>query len=79
MGTEYNLEGRYPNSAETIKQIGLYQGDMSELQQALAPEVELIEARIMAPVKELVDMMKKIRKAVTKRDHKVGSASVCVL
>lgn len=72
LGNEYGLDTRYPSAAETIKNIGAYQGNMSELREALLPEIELVETRIMAPVKELVDMMKKIRKAITKRDHKVG-------
>lgn len=75
LGDEYGLESRYPSAAETIRNIGLYQNSMAELQEALLPEVELVESRIMAPVKEMSDMMKKIRKAITKRDHKVGLAS----
>lgn len=71
MGSEYGLESRYPSAAETIKHIGTYQGEMADLQTALGPEVELIESRILAPSKELIDLMKKIRKAITKRDHKV--------
>jgi len=71
LGNEYGLDSRYPSAAETIKNIGAYQSNMSELQEALMPEVELVESRIMAPTKELVDMMKKIRKAITKRDHKL--------
>ena len=71
LGSEYNLEGRYPSAATTITQIGAYQTDIAELRESLRPEVELIESRIMAPTKELMDMVKKIRKAITKRDHKV--------
>lgn len=72
LGSEYELESRYPSAAETIRNIGLYQNSMADLQEALLPEVELVESRIMAPVKEMSDMMKKIRKAIVKRDHKVG-------
>jgi len=71
LGNEYGLESRYPSAAETIKHIGSYQTNIAELQEALLPEVELVESRIMAPVKELVEMLKKIRKAITKRDHKL--------
>lgn len=71
-GTEYDLESRYPGAAETIKQIGSYQTDMAELKETLAPEVELIETRIIAPAKEFIDLLKKIRKTITKRDHKVS-------
>lgn len=74
-GKEYDLESRFPGAAETIKQIGAYQADMAELKESLAPEVELIESRIIAPAKEFVDTLKKIRKSITKRDHKVRCVS----
>lgn len=44
---------------------------MEELRQTLSPELELIESRIVGPVKELQTIMKGIRKGITKRDHKV--------
>ncbi|KAG8694567.1 hypothetical protein FRC08_008406 [Ceratobasidium sp. 394] len=44
---------------------------MEELRQTLSPELELIESRIVGPVKELQTIMKGIRKAITKRDHKL--------
>lgn len=72
MGNEYNLEGRYPAAASTIQQIGVYQTEMADLKDTLQPEIELIESRIIAPAKELIETMKKIRKFITKRDHKVG-------
>lgn len=74
-GTEYDLESRYPGAAETIQQIGSYQTDMADLRESLAPEVELIETRIIAPSKEFVETLKKIRKTITKRDHKVSRAA----
>jgi amphiphysin len=37
----------------------------------LAPELELIESRIVNPCKELQEICKKIRKSCTKRDHKL--------
>lgn len=37
----------------------------------LAPELELIESRIVQPCKELQEICKKIRKTCTKRDHKL--------
>jgi len=43
----------------------------SELRAALAPELELIDSRIIAPAKELQGILKQIRKNITKRDHKV--------
>jgi len=43
----------------------------SELRAALAPELELIQSRIIAPAKELQGIIKQIRKNITKRDHKL--------
>jgi hypothetical protein len=39
--------------------------------ETLAPELDLIDTRIVHPSKELVDICKKIRKTITKRDHKL--------
>ena len=44
-----------------------------ELKVSVAPELELIESRIVAPAKELQVVMKQIRKTITKRDHKVSN------
>ncbi|KAG9100826.1 hypothetical protein FS749_012545 [Ceratobasidium sp. UAMH 11750] len=68
---EYDLIGRHPESEETVRNVTAYQADMEELRQTLSPELELIESRIVGPVKELQTIMKGIRKAITKRDHKL--------
>lgn len=39
--------------------------------ETLAPELELIESRIVLPSKELHDICKKIRKTIVKREHKL--------
>ena len=39
--------------------------------ETLAPELDLIDSRIVAPCKELVDICKRIRKTCVKRDHKL--------
>ena len=39
--------------------------------ETLAPELDLIDTRIVHPSKELVDICKKIRKTITKREHKL--------
>lgn len=39
--------------------------------ETLAPELELIDSRIVQPCKELNDICKKIRKTCVKRDHKL--------
>jgi amphiphysin len=44
---------------------------MEEMRSLIAPELELIESRIVGPTKELQSVMKLIRKSITKRDHKV--------
>lgn len=41
------------------------------MSETLAPELDLIDSRIVAPSKELVDICKKIRKTCVKRDHKL--------
>ena len=49
---------------------------LEELRTSISPELELIESRVVGPVKELQGVMKSIRKMITKRDHKVSSALV---
>ena len=68
---EYDLIGRHPESEDTVRNVTAYQADMEELRQTLSPELELIESRIVGPVKELQTIMKGIRKGITKRDHKL--------
>ena len=71
MGGEYNLAQKHPQSEVTLKNNDMYQRLMEEVQETLAPELELIDSRIVQPCKELVDICKKIRKTCTKRDHKL--------
>jgi amphiphysin len=85
MGAEYNLAQKHPNAEVTVQNIAVYQQAMEELRgesalldtrpalmiDTLAPELELIESRIVAPCKELQEICKKIRKSCTKRDHKL--------
>ncbi|KAF8741682.1 BAR protein, partial [Rhizoctonia solani] len=68
---EYDLIGRHPEAEDTVRNVTAYQADMEELRQTLSPELELIESRIVGPVKELQTIMKGIRKGITKRDHKL--------
>lgn len=68
---EYDLIGRHPEAADTLRNVTEYQTTTSELRAALAPELELIESRICQPAKELQVLMKQIRKNITKRDHKL--------
>ncbi|KAG8897701.1 hypothetical protein FRB99_007980, partial [Tulasnella sp. 403] len=71
LGNEYNLEGKHPESASTIHNAEGYQREMEDLKLSLAPELELIQSRIVGPIGELQTIMKQIRKNITKRDHKL--------
>lgn len=44
---------------------------MEELRETLAPELELIESRVVLPTNELQAIAKRIRKTTVKRDHKL--------
>lgn len=68
---EYDLIGKNPDAAQTIRSVSKYETAMEELRSAVGPELELIESRIVGPTKELQQVMKTIRKSITKRDHKV--------
>jgi len=75
MGNEYDLLSKHPEAAHTINNVDSYQSTMDELRSTIAPELELIESRVVGPVKELQGIMKMIRKMITKRDHKVCRAA----
>ncbi|KAF8429216.1 hypothetical protein EV426DRAFT_571078 [Tirmania nivea] len=62
MKIEGNLEG--------IKACEQYQQVVEELKASLAPELEMIETRIIRPADELMEVIKLIRKTAIKRDHK---------
>ena len=68
---EYDILRKHPEAEHTVKHVDQYENIMEELKAAVAPELELIQSRIMGPVKELQGIMKLIRKSITKRDHKV--------
>ncbi|KAF5312743.1 hypothetical protein D9619_003107 [Psilocybe cf. subviscida] len=68
---EYDLIGKNPEAAHTIRNVTKYETAMEELLELIRPELELIETRICGPVKELQSVMKTIRKSITKRDHKL--------
>ena len=64
--SSYKDEG----NPEGIRACEEYEEVVKDLQQTLAPELETVEARIVKPANELLDIMKLIRKTATKRDHK---------
>ncbi|KAH8198560.1 hypothetical protein TruAng_007292 [Truncatella angustata] len=55
---------------EGIQACEEYESIVKELGEALKPELEMIDARIIAPANELLDVIKAIRKTALKRDHK---------
>lgn len=69
---EASLTSKFPEAATTLRNIASYQELMAELRDAIQPELELIDSRIVAPLKEYQDLLKKIRKTITKREHKVS-------
>ena len=71
--SSYEFESKFPNAKLTIQHIGEYDASFDELKETIRPEIELIESRILAPVKELNEFVKKVRKTITKREHKVGA------
>ena len=56
-----------PEGIEACEQ---YEAIVKELQATLAPELEMIETRVIRPADELLEVVKIIRKSVTKRQHK---------
>lgn len=55
---------------EGIRACEEYEAIVKELQETLAPELEMIDSRVIRPANELLDVIKVIRKTATKRDHK---------
>ncbi|KZS90377.1 BAR-domain-containing protein [Sistotremastrum niveocremeum HHB9708] len=68
---EYDVMGKHPAAANTIRNVNQYQSMMEDLRTILSPELELISSRIVSPAKELQIVLKHIRKQITKRDHKL--------
>lgn len=67
---EASLTASHPEAADTLRNIASYQELMAELRDAIQPELDLLDSRVVAPLKEYQEILKKIRKTVTKRDHK---------
>ncbi|KAL1649258.1 BAR adaptor protein Hob1 [Diplodia intermedia] len=55
---------------EGIRACEEYEAIVKELQEQLAPELEMIESRVIRPADELMEIIKIIRKLAAKRDHK---------
>ncbi|GJN92551.1 hypothetical protein Rhopal_005581-T1 [Rhodotorula paludigena] len=71
MADEGSLAARHPQAEATIRNIDHYSELMAEIRDAIQPELELIDARVTAPLKEYGELLKKIRKTITKREHKL--------
>ena len=55
---------------EGIRACEEYEAIVKELQDTLAPELEMIESRVINPANELLDVLKVVKKTVVKREHK---------
>ncbi|KAF3932057.1 Myosin-Ie [Dactylellina cionopaga] len=55
---------------EGIRACEEYEAIVHDLQETLSPELEMIETRIIKPADELLEIVKIIRKSLTKRQHK---------
>ncbi|KAI8945861.1 BAR domain-containing protein [Xylaria longipes] len=55
---------------EGIRACEEYEAVVKDLQDTVAPELEMIQSRIIRPADELLDVLKVIRKTAVKRDHK---------
>lgn len=55
---------------EGIRACEEYEAVVKDLQETLAPELEMIESRVIRPANELLDVVKVIRKTAVKREHK---------
>ena len=64
--TSFEDEG----NPEGIRACEEYETIVNELKTTLAPELEMIETRVIRPADELMEVIKAIRKTATKRQHK---------
>jgi amphiphysin len=62
----YTIQG----NPEGIHACEEYEAIVRELQESLAPELEMIDSRIISPADQLLEVIKVIRKVGVKRDHK---------
>ncbi|KAM5542255.1 hypothetical protein V8D89_004128 [Ganoderma adspersum] len=70
-GSEYGLESKHPEAEHTITNVDGYAASLEEMKSSVVPELELIESRIVGPIKEFQGILKAIRKSITKREHKL--------
>ena len=68
---EYNILSKHLDAVRTIRNVGGLLAMREDLWVVVGPGIELIESRILAPTKEFRDVLKSIRKTMTKQDHRV--------
>lgn len=58
------------SNPEGVRACEEYEAVVKDMQETLAPELEMIDTRVVKPANELMEVIKAIRKTATKRDHK---------
>lgn len=66
-----DVVGAYPQAQKTLDALPEYEAILAEVRETLTPEVELLESRIINPLRDLKAAVQAIRKNVTKRNHKL--------
>jgi amphiphysin len=61
---------KFEGNPEGIQACEDYEAIVRELQESLAPELDMIESRVISPADQLLEVIKVIRKVAVKRDHK---------
>ncbi|KAL2825005.1 hypothetical protein BDW59DRAFT_75987 [Aspergillus cavernicola] len=62
----YTIEG----NPDGIRACEEYEAIVQDLKDSLAPELEMIDSRVVSPAEQLLEVIKAIRKVAVKRDHK---------
>ncbi|KAG0046034.1 hypothetical protein BGZ83_008761 [Gryganskiella cystojenkinii] len=62
---------RVQTAPESVQAVDDFQAVMREIRDLLLPEVDKLELTVVRPLTEMQNLMKLIRKSITKRDHKL--------
>ncbi|KAF9216655.1 hypothetical protein CPC16_006431 [Podila verticillata] len=62
---------RVQTAPESVQAVDDFQAVMREMRDILLPEVDRLELTVVRPLTEMQNLMKLIRKTITKRDHKL--------
>ncbi|KAG0205813.1 hypothetical protein BGX33_007727 [Mortierella sp. NVP41] len=62
---------RVQTAPESVQAVDDFQAVMREIRDLLLPEVDKLEVTVVRPLTEMQNLMKMIRKTITKRDHKL--------